>query len=147
VLRLHSAIIWTAAVCLLVSFGSCEKFADRPGDRRERDRWERRTKCRDLAEVKLRAWNERQRDEERRGARPLTLLRREFCFNTTLNTCIYDEHWVGDTFDHEEIEDLMTGAILDQVTMSMGGPSSREEVRKQTEFEARRAQLFRNCAK
>lgn len=83
----------------------------------------------------------------RRGEHRLMLFAPEYCYHETLNSCICDEHWIGDVYEYRAVVDLLNGRKLAEFRTGMGGPANRQELREQEEFEAARQKLFAACAK
>ena len=71
----------------------------------------------------------------------------EYCYQEALNTCICDEHWIGDVYEYRAVTDLLNGRKLAEFRTGMGGPANRQELSEQEKFEAARQKLFVGCAK
>ena len=110
-------------------------------------RWSRRLQCRDVAQAKLAADEKEQESAARRGENRLLKFAPEYCYNQTLNTCICDEHWIGDLYEYRAVLDLLNGRKLVEFKTGMGGPANRQELQQQEVFEKERAKLFDGCAK
>ena len=71
----------------------------------------------------------------------------EYCYSETLNTCICDEHWIGNIYEYRAVVDLLSGRKLAEFKTGMGGPANRQELQQQEVFEKERQKLFAGCAK
>jgi len=113
----------------------------------ESDRWSRRLKCRDLGSARETAAFAEQRDSARRDPKDqYIVLRAEYCYNETLNTCIFEQGIIGSGYQSLEVIDVITGRVLESDTAALKTPSD-DERRKTLEYKQRRDALFDGCAK
>jgi hypothetical protein len=124
----------------------------------EGERWNRKLKCRELGDATERAANATAANVEHRNPRAgYTLLAPEYCFNETLNTCIYEEGFIpgslsagGDgphSYHHMSVTDLLTGRVLLDGYLPLGEPENDNQRKTQEEYKRKREAIFAGCVK
>src|SRR5438067_6984598 len=91
------------------------------------DLWARRLKCQELGRAKVASDDSQEREARRRGEASLLRFPGEYCYNESLDTCICDEHWIGDLYEYRRVVDLLTGHNLAEFRTGVGGPTNRAE--------------------
>src|SRR5438132_13903001 len=69
----------------------------------DNQRWSRRLQCRQIAQAKIAADETAQQEAASRGQNRLLIFAPEYCYSETLNTCICDEHWIGDVYKYRAV--------------------------------------------
>lgn len=119
----------------------------------EPERWTRRLKCHELGLAREQAAEAKAVEVEQRDpGNSYFVLRPEYCFSKTLNTCIYEEITApslrsSGRLQRMSVIDLITDNFLADVTLNLGQAENENQRRAEAEYKRKRDELFRGCAK
>lgn len=125
----------------------------------DQERWTRKVKCYELSSARDRLRTAEAAASERTDpTNSYIVLRAEYCFSETLNTCLYEEELMPHPLKsdaakrpnvsrHASVIDLLTGAFLADAWLPVVTPSSDTQQRTLEEYNRRREALFKGCAK
>ena len=141
----HLVVVPLIVATLFGCGGSPKVDAGAPNDRKltENERWARRLKCQEIGSARERADDAAQRNAKT----PYILLRPQYCYSETLNTCIYEEIFTASNDQSTTIYDLLSGEVLEGFSKQLGEPTNATQLQNENEFKQKRKILFDACAK